>query len=119
MKLLVSTTGRQLDSAIDPRFGRALLFAIFDTDTGSLEVIDNRSGRDAAQGAGIQAAEVAARMGAQVVITGHCGPKAFEALTAAGIAVVAGASGSVADAIAAYRAGTLQATAAPDVRGHW
>ena len=119
MKILVTTTGRSLDAAVDPRFGRAELFALFDLDTDQLEIVDNRSGVEATQGAGIQAAELAARLGVDVVVTGHCGPKAFQALAAADIQVVAGASGTVAQSIDDYRSGRLQPATAPDVRGHW
>jgi predicted Fe-Mo cluster-binding NifX family protein len=40
-----------------------------------------------AQGAGIQAAELVARAGVNFLLTGFVGPKAFQALTAAGIRV--------------------------------
>ena len=119
MKVLVTTTGRSLESDVDPRFGRAALFALVDTATNTLEAVEANASRDAMQGAGIQAARLAAELGVKVVITGHCGPKAFQALTAAGIDVFAGASGSVADAVSAYGDGQLQRLAAPDVGGHW
>ncbi len=119
MKILVTTTGTTIEANLDPRFGRAAMFALVDTDTGDLEVVQNHQGRNALQGAGIQAAEVAVRLGAKVVITGHCGPKAFSALSAAGIEVVSGANGTVVQALEAYRAGRLKPVSAPDVRGHW
>jgi predicted Fe-Mo cluster-binding NifX family protein len=119
MKVLVSTTGRALDARLDPRFGRAELFAVVDVDTNQFEIVSNDAARDAMQGAGIQAAELAARLGVKVVITGHCGPKAFAALKAAGIEVLSGADGTVAQAIAAFKTGLLKPAAAPDVQGHW
>jgi predicted Fe-Mo cluster-binding NifX family protein len=119
MKVLVTTTGKTYDSQVDPRFGRAELFAIVDIDEKKLEVVSNADARDVSQGAGIKAAELAVSLGVKAVITGHCGPKAFAALGGAGIEVVTGARGTVAQAVEAYTAGRLKPSAAPDVGGHW
>ncbi|MCU0725547.1 MAG: NifB/NifX family molybdenum-iron cluster-binding protein [Planctomycetes bacterium] len=119
MKVLVSSMGETLESEVDPRFGRAGFFAVVDTDTGALTAVSNAGGREAAQGAGIKAAEIASRHGVKVVLTGHCGPNAFGALKAAGITVMTGASGTVAEAVAAFKAGKLAASNSADVRGHW
>jgi predicted Fe-Mo cluster-binding NifX family protein len=104
---------------VDPRFGRAEIFLLIDTAADELSVVDNLAARDAMQGAGIQAAELAARSGADAVLTGHCGPKAFRALRAAGIRVFTGAEGTVEQAMAALLAGKLQENDSPDVEGHW
>jgi len=117
MKVLVSTTGAGLGAKVDPRFGRARWFALVD-EADRLEMVSNE-GEESLQGAGTQAAELASRLGAQVVITGHCGPNAFQALRVAGIAVFTGAVGTVAEALAAFRAHRLQPATAPDVTGHW
>jgi len=119
MKVVVTATGEGLDSELDPRFGRALRFILVDTDSGAMKAIDNSAGAQAAQGAGLQAAEVVSRLGAECVVTGHCGPKAFRALQAAGIKVYNGASGTVAEAVKQLEAGSLQRAGAPDVGGHW
>ncbi|MBN2318158.1 MAG: NifB/NifX family molybdenum-iron cluster-binding protein [Acidobacteria bacterium] len=120
MKISISSQGSNPDSAVDPRFGRAAQFLIYDTDTASYEVISNSQGQEAAQGAGIKAAETISRCGAQVLITGHCGPKAFSTLKAAGIEVIIGAEGlSVSQAVDKYKSGQFDATNSSDVRGHW
>ncbi len=119
MKVLFTTTGRDLEAELDPRFGRAELFAIVDTETGSLEIASNEAAREATQGAGIKAAELAASLGVQVIVTGNCGPKAFEALRSAGIEVMSGAEGTVAQALADLNAGRLHAATGPNVKGHW
>jgi predicted Fe-Mo cluster-binding NifX family protein len=82
-------------------------------------VVNNRSGVDAAQGAGVQAAEIVSRLGAECLVTGHCGPKAFRTLEAAGITVYTGATGTVAEALEQLASGGLTHTEAPDVAGHW
>ncbi len=110
----------KLDSPVDPRFGRAAQFILYDTETNSYEVISNAQCLEAAQGAGIKAAETISRMGAQVLITGHCGPKAFETLKAAGIKIVTGAQGcTVFQALEKYKVGQLKTAASSDVSGHW
>jgi predicted Fe-Mo cluster-binding NifX family protein len=120
MKITVSSQGKELDSSVDPRFGRAAQFILYDTETASYEVVSNAQSLNAAQGAGIKAAEAISSLGAQVLITGHCGPKAFETLSAAGIEIVLGAEGcTVSQALEKYKAGQLKASGSSDVSGHW
>ena len=119
MKIVVSASGQSPDSAVDPRFGRAAYFVAVDSDTGAFEARANTQNLNAVQGAGIQAAQAVSEMGAEVVITGHCGPKAFRTLAAAGVRVVVGAEGTVQEAVEAFQSGRLEPTAAPDVEGHW
>jgi predicted Fe-Mo cluster-binding NifX family protein len=119
MKVLVTSTGETLDDTVDRRFGRAERFLLVDTDSDKVSVVDNAQNLGAAQGAGIQAAESAARLGPEYVITGHCGPKAFAVLQAAGIRVVVGAKGTVREAIESLKRGELQPVDRADVEGHW
>ncbi len=119
-RVVVTATGDHADALVDPRFGRAPRLLLLDVASGRVDrVVDNAAGVAAAQGAGLQAAEAVARLGAQAVITGHCGPKAFRALSAAGIAVFTGAEGTVADALASLKAGALERSEGADVGGHW
>jgi len=67
----------------------------------------------------VQAAQTAAGLGADCLLTGHCGPKAFRALQAAGMQVYTGAAGTVAEAIAALEQGRLHPASSADVEGHW
>lgn len=107
MIIVVSASGETLDAPVDPRFGRAAYFVAVDSENGTFEAHSNAQNLNAAQGAGIQAAETVSRLGAAVVVTGHCGPKAFRTLSAAGIKVVTGAEGTVRDAVEAFQAGRL------------
>ena len=86
--IAVSSRGPGLDDPVDPRFGRAAGFVIVDPETMTFTHLDNSAARDMGSGAGIQAAEAVVRSGARVVITGSVGPKATQALTAAGIRMV-------------------------------
>ena len=119
MKIAITSTGRDLASKMDPRFGRAAYFIVVDLDTMQFEAIDNQQVLNLAQGAGIQSSKNVVDQEVQVLITGHCGPKAFQVLKSAGVSIFLGAHGSVADAIAQYKSGRLQAVDQPDVAGHW
>ncbi|MEA3546624.1 MAG: NifB/NifX family molybdenum-iron cluster-binding protein [Thermodesulfobacteriota bacterium] len=106
MKIVISSSGPDMDSAVDPRFGRAAYFLIVESDTGELiESIDNSVGREAAQGAGIGAAAMVAEKGVKAVLTGRVGPKAMDVIERANIRVVADASGTVRDAVERFRSG--------------
>ncbi len=119
MKIAVTAQDGRPESPVDPRLGRAQAFVIYDTGTGRFESAENIQNRQAQQGAGIQTAQNLARLGADAVITGHCGPKAFRLLQSAGITVYTGASGTVREAIDACLSGRLRAASAPDVESHW
>ncbi len=119
MKIAVTSRTASMDGEVDQRFGRAVYFIIYDTESDEFRVVDNAQNLNAMQGAGIQAAETVVSEGVDAVITGHCGPKAFRTLTAAGIRIFSGASGTIKEAIDEYRKGKLNETGAPDVQGHW
>lgn len=119
MKIVVTSGDGNPESQVDPRFGRAAKFIVFDTESERYETVDNAQNLQAAQGAGIQAAETVARLGAECLLTGHCGPKAFMVLNAAGVKVFTGVDGKTADAVARYRAGELTPSDGADVDGHW
>jgi predicted Fe-Mo cluster-binding NifX family protein len=119
MKVAFTTSGDDLDAPLDSRFGRAPRFLVYDMDHKAVELIDNAQSLNAAQGAGIQAAETVVRAGVGAVVTGHCGPKAFRALSAAGVAIYNCSATTVGQALSAFEEGTLAAATTPDVEGHW
>jgi predicted Fe-Mo cluster-binding NifX family protein len=119
MKLVMTSTGDTLTCTLDPRFGRARYFIAVDTETGAFEAHDNRQNLQAAQGAGIQAAQSVVDMGAEAVVTGNVGPKAFRVLDAAGIAVYLCGEASVEEALERFRKGELKAVDGANVGGHW
>jgi predicted DNA-binding protein (UPF0251 family)/predicted Fe-Mo cluster-binding NifX family protein len=86
-KIAVSSYGPTLDDKVDPRFGRAGGFVVVDVNTKETQYIDNGGSQVMSHGAGIQAAEIVAKAGADVLLSGYVGPKAFQALSAAGIAI--------------------------------
>jgi len=119
-KIAVSSQGRSLDDQVDPRFGRAAYFIVVDPETMSFEVLDNGNSRAMAQGAGIQAAEIIADSGAKVVLSGFVGPKAFQALSSAGIKIGQGVDGvTVREAVERYKSGQVSLASSPNKSGHW
>lgn len=119
MKIAVTSKGDTLDSPVDPRFGRAAYIVVVDTDTKEFEVIDNSENKNAFKGAGIQAAAAISQKGAQVLITGYCGPNAFTALDAGGIKVANDATGTVNDVIDQFREGKITYADNANAEGHW
>ncbi len=119
MRIAVTTEGNDLDAQIDSRFGRASKFLIVDTETMRFDVIANTQSLDLAQGAGIQSAQNVLVHKPEVVLTGNCGPKAFRVLNAAGIKVVIGVKGKIADAIHDYINGKHAEATEANVEGHW
>ncbi|MFA6929394.1 MAG: NifB/NifX family molybdenum-iron cluster-binding protein [Lentisphaeria bacterium] len=119
MKIAITTAGKDLSAALDKRFGRAPTFLIYDLEQETFTLIDNQQNLNAAQGAGIQAAENVARQEVDVLLTGHCGPKAFRVLKAAGIKVYNTAAATVREALDQFRQGKLKEADDADVEGHW
>ncbi len=104
--IAVSSEGPTLDDAVDPRFGRAAGFVIVDA-ADALRYIDNGASQAMAHGAGIEAARRIAEAGATVLLSGVVGPKAAQALSAVGVAVVEGMDNmTVGQAVAKYRTGS-------------
>jgi predicted Fe-Mo cluster-binding NifX family protein len=118
MKIAVSANNPDLDADIDPRFGRCQYLVLVDLDTMNFEVINNSGGMGSG-GAGIATAQLIAGKGVEAVLTGNCGPNAYQVLSAAGIKVITGVSGKVKDAIESYKSGKLQASSQPNVAGHF
>jgi predicted Fe-Mo cluster-binding NifX family protein len=52
-------------------------------------------------------------------VTGHCGPKAFRVLAAAGIKVFNTDASTVGEALERFRRGSLVEATSADVDGHW
>ncbi len=118
MRVAVSASGTVLDSQVDARFGRCAYFLVADPSTMEFEAVENPGGASA-QGAGIVTAQMIADKGVEAVLTGNCGPNAYQALNAAGVQVITGISGTVRAAIQAYKEGRYRATDAPNVGSHF
>ncbi|ACV62119.1 Dinitrogenase iron-molybdenum cofactor biosynthesis protein [Desulfofarcimen acetoxidans DSM 771] len=118
MKIAVSAEGQELNSPVNPRFGRCEYFVIYDQQTGSIEAIAN-PGTSGAGGAGIKTAQALANKKIDVVLVGNVGPNAVETLNAAKIDIYSGITGTVQESIDLYKKGALTKTNQPSVDSHF
>ena len=119
MKIAVASKGKEPTSEVDPRFGRARYFLIYDTEEDKYTVLDNMDNVNAMQGAGVQTAQRIAAAQVQMVVSGNIGPKAFVVFRAAGIKAALWAEGTVAEAVELVKTDKLKPTEDANVRGHW
>jgi len=119
MKIAVTSKGTGLEDQVDPRFGRAAYILVVDTETLEVQVLDNQANINAFKGAGIQAAADVSEQGAEVLLTGYCGPNAFRTLEAANIKVANDVAGTVREAVDAFKAGKYTYAQDANVEGHW
>jgi predicted Fe-Mo cluster-binding NifX family protein len=118
MKIAVTAAGPNLDDRMDPRFGRCSYFILIDPYTLSFEAVEN-SNIALSGGAGIQSAQFMAEKGVSVVLTGSCGPNAFQVFNAANIQVVTGVDGVIRDAVEKFKSGSLSHADTPNVEAHF
>ncbi|MGB9629865.1 MAG: NifB/NifX family molybdenum-iron cluster-binding protein [Thermodesulfobacteriota bacterium] len=118
MKIAISSTGKSLDSQMDPRFGRCQYFILVDPETMEFEAFENE-GLVAMGGAGVQASQFIAQKGAKVLITGNIGPNAASALSASGIKVYLVSGGTVKGVIEAFKSKSLKEVSGATVPPHF
>lgn len=118
MKIALSASSPELSSPIDPRFGRCPYFIFVDPETMEFEAVENPH-LASTSGVGIQSAQFVAEKGVKAVLTGSCGPNAFQTLQAAGVEVIVGVTGSVKEAVEQYKSGRFRSTAQPNVPSHF
>lgn len=120
MKIAVTCAEESVDGRTESRFGRAPLFFLIQSDGNPGYFVKNTQNRQAVQGAGIQAAQTLLREEAEVVITGHCGPKAFRVLKEGGVRIFqAPREGSIEEALREFSENRLEELLTADVEGHW
>ncbi|MBF0252440.1 MAG: NifB/NifX family molybdenum-iron cluster-binding protein [Candidatus Omnitrophica bacterium] len=118
MKICITSQGNDLDSAVDPKFGRCQYFVFYDTDNLTSEFVENNN-KDGMGGVGIQAGQLIADKGAQVLLTGNVGPNAYKTLNAGKVEVITGVSGKVIHVIDKYKHGEFKPASAPSVESHF
>jgi len=106
MKVCVSSTGKDLKSPVDERFGRCEYFLVVDTDKDETKVIENKAAL-ASGGAGIAAAQQVVDEGAEYLITGNVGPNAIRVLSAGGVKVYRASGMNIASALENLKSGSL------------
>ena len=116
-KICITAQGPTLEAPIDTRFGRCANFIFVDPDTMKFETAPN-PGAMASGGAGIQAAQFIVDHKAEIVLTGHVGPNAYDALNAGGVTVYTGISGTVKEAISQFQGKKLTKASSPTAPAH-
>lgn len=107
------------DKSISNTFGRAVLFAVINSESNSVDYIENTQNLNAVQGAGIQSAQKVINNNGNILITKHCGPKAFKVLQSESIRVFLTNSNDLSEAIKLYNKGQLEELTQANVDGHW
>jgi len=87
MKIAVPAESNSLHSLTDDRFGRAKGFLVYDTEAKIIIWLDNEQNANAAQGAGLKAAQSIIDSGAEVLVSYDVGPKAFDLIKKSGIII--------------------------------
>ena len=118
MKIAITASKPDLSSPVDPRFGRCPYFIIIDPDTMEFEANENTN-LYGASGVGIQSAQFVANKEVKALLTGSCGPNAFQTLQAAGIEVITGVQGTVQEAATLYKEKNLKSTPQANVSPHF
>jgi len=117
VKICITSQGDNLDSQVDPRFGRCQYFIIVDTQTFAFEAILNPN-VNGMGGVGIQSAQFIADKDVKIVLTGNVGPNAFQVLQAAGVNIIVQVSGKIKDVIEKYNNNDFKLTEKPSVDSH-
>lgn len=115
MKIVVSSTGKELKSIASPVFGRCPYFVVVEVEDSkivSVKAIEN-TGVAQRGGAGISAAQLVANEKVGVVITIAVGPRAFGVLGQLEIEVYTGVQGTVEENVKAFLDGKLEKLSAP------
>lgn len=110
MKIAFTSKGKSWDSEVDPRFGRAEYFLIYDDEKEEMTIADNTDVANMAHGAGPQAVQNLYEYKPDVLITGNGpGGNAEVVLRKTGIDIFIGASGmNIKEAYESYNKNELE-----------
>ncbi len=106
MKICIPTMSDQgLDDEVGEHFGRVPTYTIVDLEQNDVKVVANTSDHMGGQG---NPPEIMAREGVNVMVCRGLGRRAITMFEELGIEVYIGATGTVREAIKAYKQGKLQ-----------
>ena len=109
MKIAISSTGKDLESEIDARFGRCNYFLIIEIEDNRIKdfkAIENNA-KAQVGGAGISAGEIVAKQKVDAIITVNLGPRAFSVFEQFGIKIYQG-EGEIKEVIQDFINGKLK-----------
>jgi len=107
LRIAISSDKPDLEARVGSSWGTSKYLMIVDLRTMAVESLPN-SGASGQGGGGIQAVVLAISKKVDAVLTGYCSPTAEKYLTANGIEVLTGVSGTVAEVVQQYKKGDLQ-----------
>ena len=107
MKICITSDGNNLESNVDPRFGRCAYFIIYDTETDNYQIIPNENAQGVG-GVGIKNATMIAEKGVELIITGNIGPNASRVFNEFGIKVITGVNGKIKEVIDNFKKGNIK-----------
>lgn len=116
MKICITATGKTLSDELDPRFGRAQNYLMYDTETKALTSLANEN-IDAAGGAGTAAAQLMSKADVSAVISGNFGPNASTGLNALHITMYTSPVITIEEVLAKFAAGQLTKVTSATVAG--
>jgi predicted Fe-Mo cluster-binding NifX family protein len=104
MLIMISSDGKTLDSQPSLRFGRTPFFIKYNLEKDTWETFQNNA-MEQRGGAGIKAAQMMLDHDITHILTGHLGPNAHQAISAAGIKMVTFDSvyNTVSDVVQAFK----------------
>jgi len=102
--IAISAVSPNLDSEVDPDFGRSEWFIIVNIETMEYEFIEG-IGKTLEKGAGPVSANQVIDKGVGAVLTGSCGSGVYAILSSAGVRVIINVSGTIEEVIDQYKLG--------------
>lgn len=107
MRIAISAEGPNLEAKVGHRLGLSQYLLIVDPETMVFEAAPN-PGASNQRVAGMPAVVLAISKEVNAVLTGYCSPAAREHLSASGIEVLTGVSGTVSEVVEKYKRGKFQ-----------
>ena len=112
MKIGVPSNGEKgLDETVGEHFGRVPTYTIVDSETDEVKVVSNTSHHKGGRG---DPPEILAREGVNVLVCQGLGRRAIDLFNRLDIEVYIGASGTVKNAVEAFRNGKLEKAGSSD-----
>lgn len=113
--IAISSARASLNAPVEGLFGRARFFILVNPETMEWEALDNLTNLFSLQQVGVMTAKNLVKKHVHTILTGKCGSKAFEELTASGVQVVLDTQGTVRQALEKFMRGGFVPATGPNV----
>lgn len=102
-RIVITSTGPDLDSEVDLRFGRARYFIVIQLEGGKITVLSNEGNEKSSRGVGVRNFQRVIDAGAEMIITGRVGEKVMSMMSTSGIRTFLVNGGTVREAFELYK----------------